>query len=526
MSFITWHYPVFLLLVFAVYWQLPLRGRLLLLTFSSYFFYACWDVRFLALILATTCIDYLCGRSTGNSRPGLLVRFTVPFLPGFWLLACYLLPGWAGVVTSRICLMAFLIGMIFAVLYQYHWSLSDSLRRKWALGLSLSLNFLILGFFKYYGFFRESLMDWLEPLGLAPSLPVLTILLPVGISFYTFQSASYVIDTYRGKTTACRDFLSYSTYISFFPQLVAGPIERSRTLLPQILEKRQFSSDSVLTGCRLILVGFFKKVFIADNCALLANFAFDTDTPLNGYWILIGVVAFTFQIYGDFSGYTDIARGSARFFGIRLNQNFHYPYFSFSPSDFWRRWHVSLSEWFRDYVYIPLGGNRSGHGRTLWNLSLTMFIAGLWHGAAWTFVLWGLYHGLLLVLFRITPFLNRLDETTPRIHQLIWSVPLMWVLVMFGWSLFRAPDLSSWTGFLGQLTHWDSSASIDWVLPTCWLLFHSLPLILLQLVSFRQRDEVEFQRLAWPIRGFIYALLFLLTVTSVQHDQEFIYFQF
>jgi alginate O-acetyltransferase complex protein AlgI len=461
------------------------------------------------------------------SGPSIQRTLLTLSFPSLWMIGCRVVMGEASQITGTFIATSLAITVIFGAVYLWHWKCSDRARKRVGLGLSLGINLSILGFFKYYDFFRSSLVDLLEPLGLAPGFPVLAILLPVGISFYTFQSLSYVIDVYRGETKACRDLLFYSAYISFFPQLVAGPIERSRTLLPQILKERSFAKDNFFMGCRLILVGYFKKVFIGDNCALLANYAFSSDAELNGYWALLGILAFTFQIYGDFSGYTDIARGSAKLFGIELNQNFKYPYFASSPSDFWRRWHISLSAWFRDYVYISLGGNRGGNIRTLTNLTLTMFLAGLWHGAAWMFIIWGLYHGLLLVIYRIVPPLARLTDTeNPGWLTQLWSVPLMFLLTILGWTFFRSASIDGWLNLMHSLTLWDPETGLKWVKSAYWLMVHTLPLILLQILSWKQRDEVAFQRFPWPIRGFIYVLLLILTITSARHDQEFIYFQF
>ncbi len=265
-------------------------------------------------------------------------------------------------------------------IYELLWRLPAEKQRRAFLLLSICSNLGVLVFFKYFNFFTGSLEVLLAKIGWNPGWTLLHIILPVGISFYTFQSISYAVDVYRGIAKSSRDFFTFAAFVSFFPQLVAGPIERRNDLLPQLEKPAKFKIAGIHYGLRLILVGLFKKVFVADNCALLANYAFDSKTQLNGQWALLGVLAFAFQIYGDFSGYTDIARGSARLLGIRLNLNFNFPYFAASPSDFWRRWHITLSVWFRDYVYIPLGGNRHGALKTFRNLWITMLLAGLWHG--------------------------------------------------------------------------------------------------------------------------------------------------
>lgn len=526
MSFVSWQYPLLLATVFLIYWQVPRKLRIILLIAASYYFYACWDVRFLALILSTTCLDYLCGRGIHDDHPSWTRSAGLFFVPGLWLALCQLVPG-VDQIPAKSLVLAFSIGAGGLAFYFFIWRLDPSKRKKAFVILSLGMNLLILGFFKYYGFFVENLKGILEGAGFAPNLPLLQILLPVGISFYTFQSLSYVIDVYRGKTQPCMGFRDYAAYISFFPQLVAGPIERSTRLLPQILEKRQWDPEHLTTGCRLIFVGVFKKVFIADNCVYISNYAFHPDTPLNAYWAILGIVAFAFQVYGDFSGYTDIARGSARLFGIHLNQNFRFPYLSVTPSDFWSRWHISLSNWFRDYLYIPLGGNRCGRMRTLVNLMLVMGIAGLWHGASWNFILWGCFHGLLLVLYRVTPGLNRLDsdEHLP-IFAKIPAIVLMFTFVLIGWALFRSAEISQFGNWFLALGNWDADYSIPWLRPLQYLLFHVIFLIALQALTLKHCDEAAFGRFHWIIRGVIYVIGVVLIVGSPTVNEQFIYFQF
>jgi D-alanyl-lipoteichoic acid acyltransferase DltB (MBOAT superfamily) len=361
----------------------------------------------------------------------------------------------------------------------------------------------------------------LKTVGLQPHELTLHILLPVGISFYTFQSLAYTWDVYRRQMQACPSFITYASYLSFFPQLVAGPIERAKHLLPQIATPRTWSVDHLHVGCRQILVGFFQKVFVADHCALIANYVFDSTTPLNGAWATLGAVAFAFQIYGDFAGYTNIARGSARLMGVELSKNFLFPYFAHAPSDFWQRWHISLSSWFRDYVYIPLGGNRGTHGRTLLNLLVTMFLAGLWHGASWMFVLWGVYHGVLLVVYRTALPLRWLEEQAPR----FLAIACMSLLTLFGWVIFRSttPEI-----FLHWCSAWTqpSALALSWSKPAAWVALHVLPLLLLQIITWKQRDETNLQHLAWGWRTVIYLLLVVAITSATSSEQEFIYFQF
>jgi D-alanyl-lipoteichoic acid acyltransferase DltB (MBOAT superfamily) len=309
--------------------------------------------------------------------------------------------------------------------------------------------------------------------------------------------------------------------------MVSGPIERGHHLIPQLPAAGGLTRDDLHEGVGLILVGLFKKVFVADNCALLANYVFDPKTVLNGYWAVIGVVAFAFQIYGDFSGYTDIARGSARLLGVRLAQNFRFPYFSRNPSEFWGRWHISLSTWFRDYLYIPLGGNRGTTWATLRNLGVTMLLAGLWHGAGWIFVLWGAYHGALLILYRLAP---GLAVAQVRDDTLSWrqvpAILLMWLFVLVGWAIFRSPNLQHLGAWFGALANWNPALGLPWVKSSLWLLLHTLPLLLLQLATWRQRDEADLGRLSWATRGVVYVVMLLAVVSSTEADKEFIYFQF
>lgn len=526
MSFITWQYFLFLPLIVALYWLLPARGRLFLLLAASYFFYAWWDVRFLALVLATTVIDYVCGRSIGGLGLRAVWVLFLALLPGAWIGGCAL--AWpAATVPSWLIAGSTGLGLLFFAAHEGIRRWGGEKRPRYFLLLSIVFCLSILGFFKYFGFFTDSARALLGLMGLESNRVLLQIILPVGISFYTFQSLGYVIDVYRGQCPACADFLTFATFDAFFPQMVSGPIERGHHLIPQLPPTAGFTGEDLHEGVGLILVGLFKKVFVADNCALLANYVFDPATKLNGYWAVIGVVAFAFQIYGDFSGYTDIARGSARLLGVRLAQNFRFPYFSRNPSEFWGRWHISLSNWFRDYLYIPLGGNRGDRWQTLRNLGLTMLLAGLWHGAGWIFVLWGAYHGALLILYRVLP---GLDFAQVRDDNMSWrQVPamvLMWLLVLVGWAIFRSPNLPHLGAWFAALAHWDPTLALPWVKSGYWLMLHTLPLVLLQLATWRQRDEADLRRLPWAVRGLVYAIIVLAVVSSTEADKEFIYFQF
>ena len=334
MLFNSVEFLFFLPVVFLLYWLVfkKLRWQNLFIVAASYVFYGWWNWRFLGLIFLASATAYVCGL--------LIERF------------------------------------------------GEKRRRaaKWTVGLSLAVSLGILGTYKYFNFFASNLKAILESIGLHPDWVTLELVLPVGISFYTFQAVGYVIDVYRGRVAACRNVVDFFAFLSFFPQLVAGPIERAPNLLPQFLAPRRFDYRQAVDGMRQMLWGFFKKMAVADSCASSVDYIFSHYTEVGGINLLAGAVLFSFQMYGDFSGYSDIALGSAKLFGIRLMQNFNFPYFSRSIAEFWSRWHISLSTWFRDYVYIPLGGNRHGKSATIRNTIIVFMVSGFWHGADWTFI--------------------------------------------------------------------------------------------------------------------------------------------
>jgi D-alanyl-lipoteichoic acid acyltransferase DltB (MBOAT superfamily) len=398
-------FVVFFILVVALYWRLRRRGQNILLLVASYFFYGYVHPWFLILIASSTVIDYLSAR--GMER-------------------------WPG-------------------------------RTRVFLAVSIISNFGMLGFFKYFNFFIDNLHAVLEAAGLHVSLPVLRVILPVGISFYTFQAMSYTVDVFRGELRARRSLLDVAVFISFFPHLVAGPIQRASYLLPQVEQDRRFSLPIAASGFYLMVWGFFKKLVIADNVGVIANKVFALSDP--SFEILwAGVFAFAIQIYADFSAYTDIARGSSRWLGFELTENFDHPYLARSPADFWRRWNISLSTWFRDYVYIPLGGSRASEGIWARNVLVTFLLSGLWHGASWNYALWGLYHGLLLVLTRAHQILKPAKGTepaaAPRASRLaprdVLQTAGMFALTLVGWLLFRETELSAIVRDL-RLAPWNSS---------------------------------------------------------------------
>lgn len=523
MTFTSWQYALFLPLVVLLYWPLPRLGRMALLLAASYFFYGMWDLRFLALIMASTGIDFFCARSLVGAREGGGKIILTTLAPLLWLGGCSLF-GENVVEISQVSLgVAAAFPLLFVPLHEWIWTWGEEKRRRGFLWLSILTNLAVLVFFKYFGFFADSLVSLLGMAGIDPGWTLPHIILPVAISFYTFQSVAYSVDVYKGKVQPVPDLLTFAAYLAFFPQLVAGPIERPAKFVPQFTKAAVWEWDHLHAGLRLLLIGAFKKVFVANNCAIIANYVFAPNSSPNAPWALLGIVAFAFQIYGDFSGYTDLARGSARLLGIHLSMNFRFPYLATGPSDFWQRWHITLSSWFRDYVYIPLGGNRSGLTRTIINLWITMLLAGLWHGASWTFVLWGGYHAFTLTLYRLIPPLGALEAAESGWKRGL-AIAFMFTLTLFGWALFRAqtmPELGDW---LHALTVWTPGES--WGKPALWLVFHIVPLLLLQALTLRQRDEAQLDHLPWAARGVVFFLLFVAFVSSVASEQEFIYFQF
>ena len=522
MSFTAWYYPFFLLMVAGLYWQLGQRGRIALLLVASYVFYGAWDLRFLSLVAASTLVDYFCTTAMDGHRQSTLRVQLGSLLPAAWLggLNLFGLASFDPLIPQA----AVASGLLFSLLYTAIWRLEEARRRQAFLLLSIGINLLTLGFFKYFGFFVASAQSLLQAGGLGGDSLVVDILLPIGLSFYTFQSISFAVDVHQRRIHACRDLPTFAAFISFFPQLVAGPIERGRQLLTQLEQPRVFMLADLHEGARLILVGYFKKIFVANNCALIANYVFDNSGSMDAYWMTLGLIAFAFQIYGDFSGYTDIARGSALFLGVRLERNFAFPYLARSPSDFWARWHITLSTWIRDYLYIPLGGNRHGTVNTLRNLYIAMLLAGLWHGATWMFVLWGGYHATLLMLYRVLPWLHRLEHARGRSA---WgATALMFVFTLGGWLIFRSTTWAHFMGTLHAFTVWPDVFSRDHQHTLGWLAFHILPLLVLQYAARRQQDEAALTHRAWLLRGVDYAVMFLLVASSAVINVEFIYFQF
>ena len=473
MVFNSLHFVWFFLAVYVLYRLLPHRGQNWLLLVASYYFYAAWDWRFLSLLAASTIVDYTAARLIEGSE------------------------------SAR--------------------------RRKLLLSVSLGFNLTLLGFFKYFNFFSDSLRVLLAGIGWQMDFVTLRVLLPVGISFYTFMTMSYVIDVYRREIPATRRFVDFAVFVAYFPHLVAGPILRAANLLPQIVLPRTISREQVRDGLWLIAWGYFLKVFVADNLAPLTNAVFEPGTRHSGIDAWLGVYAFAFQIYGDFAGYSNIARGASKLMGIELIENFRFPYFVRSPQAFWRHWHISLSTWLRDYLYIPLGGNRRGEARTQRNLLITMVLGGLWHGAAWTFVLWGVYQGLLLVGYRaadrFSGFRGWVEGRATLARVTSWFV--MFHLTCYGWLIFRARSLEQ----IGSMT-WQMFAdlnpagvSADTLLVP--LLLYVTPLLLVHAIEAYADDLLIVPKLPVAVRYSVYAATFYLTILFGNFGgAEFIYFQF
>jgi D-alanyl-lipoteichoic acid acyltransferase DltB (MBOAT superfamily) len=406
--------------------------------------------------------------------------------------------------------------------------IAEPRKRRLFVALSMALNLGMLGYFKYFNFFAESLHAALARAGLNVTLAHLEVVLPIGISFYTFQSMSYVIDVYRRDIRPTRNLVEFAAFVSFFPHLVAGPIMRPTVLLPQVARPRRFNLQQFYRGSYLIFWGLTKKVVIADNLSKhIVEPLFNQWQTIDGGLAVVAIYAFAFQIYCDFSGYTDAARGIAKCLGFELALNFNLPYFATSPQDFWSRWHISLSTWLRDYLYIPLGGSRGSRLKLYRNLMLTMIIGGLWHGAAWTFVLWGTYQGLLLVTHRLVrPWLDRI-RPTERVDRACWKLVRMaatFHMICLGWLLFRAQSLEQVTGMLRAIIERPAIPASSYLLPVAVLV---LPLLLYQAVQHVSKDLDVIGRTPWYVRSVFYTACFYAFVLGGEFGgAQFIYFQF
>lgn len=482
MIFNSLEYFLFLITVYFIYWFLlrkSVKWQNVLLLVASYIFYGCWDWRFLSLILLSTIVDYFVGIRINSSS-------------------------------------------------------SQSSRKLW-LWVSVIFNIGLLGFFKYYNFFVDSWVDMFSAFGYEiKSTWTLNVILPVGISFYTFQTMSYSFDIYYKKLKPTRDFLSFAAFVSFFPQLVAGPIERASNLLSQITNKRSFNYEQSVSGLKLILWGLFKKVVIADALGPIVDDIFANYDTYPSSTLVIGAIFFSFQIYGDFSGYSDIAIGTAKLFGIELMSNFKFPYFSRNIAEFWQRWHVSLSTWFQAYIYIPLGGSRGGKMKTIRNVFIIFLVSGFWHGANWTFVFWGLIHALIFIPVLLMGSNTKYKNTTLAAHSIlpslkeVLSVLSVFLVVTLSWVFFRSETIIDAINYLGRIL---SVSYSPYLHPNGYRMIDYYILILVFVCyeySIRKNERSPFNFNNKYLRFVIYALVILTMMLFYDSgvDRSFIYFQF
>jgi alginate O-acetyltransferase complex protein AlgI len=470
MLFNSIEFAVFLPVVLTLYWLSPFRVQNVLLLVASYLFYAAWDWRFLSLLIFQSLVDYVAGLGIGGSE-------------------------------------------------------DERIRKRYLVG-AISINLLVLGVFKYYGFFVDSALGVFRWMGFEPNPPLLEVLLPIGISFYTFQSITYSFDVYRRRLPPTRNLLNYAVFVAYFPHMVAGPIQKANHLLPQI-ERPRASPDAsrIRSGLFLVLMGLFKKVAIADSVALVANETFSATSSASSVALLVGALAFALQIYGDFAGYSDIARGVSRLFGIELTRNFEQPYLSRNITEFWRTWHISLSSWLHDYLYVPLGGNKRGKLATYRNLLITMLLGGLWHGASWTFVIWGGLHGLCLATHRaLGGHADRGRPPTPRWRDVPRVIATFGVVSLL-WVFFRAATLTQAIDYLqGLFSFAPGPVDLDHVVLVA---FGAVMLFILDLGQRISGHHSVVLRWSPALRGATCAVLFLAVVMwSGGVAQPFIYFQF
>lgn len=482
MLFNSFDFALFLPIVFILYWFVAnknIRMQNLLIVVASYVFYGWWDWRFLSLILFSTLVDYLVGVRLGTE--------------------------------------------------------DNQAKRKVLLWTSILVNLGFLGFFKYYNFFLDNFIASFSFFGREITANSLNIILPVGISFYTFQTLSYSIDVYKRKLRPTKDFIAFAAFVSFFPQLVAGPIERAKNLLPQFFRSRTFDYNKAVDGMRQILWGLFKKMVIADNAAEIANEIFNNSANYSGSTLLLGALFFTFQIYGDFSGYSDIAIGTARLFGFDLMRNFNYPYFSRDIAEFWRRWHISLSTWFRDYLYIPIGGSRGSLPMKIRNVFVIFIVSGFWHGANWTFIVWGALNAIyflpLLLAKKNRTYLGSIaqDRVLPSLRE-SFQMLTTFGLTVFAWIFFRAESIGHSMSIISKIF----SSSL-FSLPAFEGKRHALETLLLimffLIIEWNGREEQYATAqlgLKWrkPVRYAMYYSIFIALFWFGGKEQQFIYFQF
>lgn len=475
MLFNSIEFLFFLPIVFVLYWFVfnkQLRAQNILLLLASYLFYGWWDWRFLFLLLISTCLDYFVALAIQNSQ--------------------------------------------------------DVSKRKLFLGISLIGNLGMLGFFKYYNFFVQSWIDAWSSIGVTMEATTLNVILPVGISFYTFQTLSYTIDVYRNEMKPTKNFIDFAAFVTFFPQLVAGPIERASHLLPQFYKSRVFDYQNAVLGCKLIVWGMFKKVVVADNCAFFVTKIFDNPEAYSSGELFVGMVFFAFQIYGDFSGYSDIAIGLSKLFGFDLMVNFKFPYFSRDIAEFWRRWHISLSTWFRDYIYIPLGGSKGTMGLQIRNVMIIFLVSGFWHGANWTYVVWGVFHAVLflpLLLFNV----NRSHLITKSYGWIDFAkISATFFIVCVGWVFFRADSIASAFQYLAHMFELKRLSLSLFYSTNANLMIFALSTLAIMIVSLQELIWVINKREVPKLSsvGTLILVLLIFFMGSFKNQMDFIYFQF
>jgi alginate O-acetyltransferase complex protein AlgI len=480
MLFNSIDFVIFFVIVFFLYWFVlnkKMKFQNFMLVIASYIFYCCWDWRFGFLLAFSTLLDF-----------------------------------YSGLAIAR--------------------STSEKMKKIW-LVLSVGINLGFLCFFKYYNFFIESFAELLSNVGFQANYSTLNIVLPVGISFYTFHGLSYVFDIYNNKITPTTNIVNYTLFVSFFPLLVAGPIERATHLLPQIEKPRQFEYSKAVDGLKQILWGFFKKVVIADNCAQFANLVFDNYESQSGSTLILGALFFTFQIYGDFSGYTDIALGTARLMGFELLKNFNFPYFSRDIAEFWRRWHISLSTWFKDYLYIPLGGSRGGLWMKIRNTFIIFIVSGFWHGSNWTFIVWGTLNAVYFLPLLLTNN-NRnnleivaIDRNLPTLKDLK-GILITFSLTVFAWIFFRAVSVQDAFGYISKIFSNSLFTYPIIIEESKYIILLIIAFIVIEWIGRRGNYGLQlvFSKSHQITRWSLYIVILLFVFFYSGEQQEFIYFQF
>jgi alginate O-acetyltransferase complex protein AlgI len=544
MLFNSPEFIVFFLLVYCLYALLPFRLQNYALLVASYVFYGWWDVRFLFLIALSTTVDFWIGLFmdrgylTRNQRfiPALFFTIAAVVLLGFdfgsWSHLSRREVGQFDLTLSPIIVWALagsagflaLSFLVYAILQRCE----EATRRFICVMISIFTQIGLLSFFKYFNFFVDSFQTALNSIGIQVSTWHLAIVLPVGISFYTFQSLSYTIDIYRRQTKPTDQFSVFALFVAYFPQLQAGPIERARHLIPVFANPRALNFDQSTRGLYLIVLGFFKKVGIADGIAPVVDQVFNSSGRISWIDVIAGSAFFAIQIYCDFSGYTDIARGISKLLGINLMVNFNLPYFASNPQDFWRRWHISLSTWLRDYLYVPLGGSRGDIYFVCRNLMLTMVIGGLWHGAAWNFVLWGVYQGSLLCGYRIWREFR--PKQIPLLEHSIAhmaSIGVFFIFVCYGWLLFRAQSLAQIGHFTSLLISDFGNIDYGAGAPRFSAILGIALLSLMEFTQYWTGNSCYYQKIGRPLHGFIIACMIAIILMGMSNDPaQFIYFQF